>query len=265
MASAKRGAQQGIQSIEVGYRLIAALEAAAAPLMLRDLAKAARMPASKAHRYLVSFGRVGLVVQEGESGRYGLGPSALQLGLAALRGIDAVALAMPILRDLAQSINQTVALAIWANHGATIVRWLGTDAPVAATLRVGSVMPLTRSATGLVALAHMPQSRWMPLVKQELAENRRSGLQPQNLADILQQIESISHAGYAATSGFIPGISGMAAPVFAEDGSMALVIVTLGYSASFDDAASRIATALLSQCARLSERLGHRMTGETAR
>src|SRR5688572_3796470 len=140
--------QQGIQSIEVGARLLQALAQASQPQMLRDLAAAAEMPAAKAHRYLVSFTRMGLVEQNADTGLYDLGAFSLELGLSALARLEPVTAAMPELRELGTEIGQTVALAVWANHGATIVRWLGADTPVAASLRVGSVMPVTRSATG---------------------------------------------------------------------------------------------------------------------
>jgi DNA-binding IclR family transcriptional regulator len=252
----KLQSKQGIQSIEVGNRLLLALADASGPMLLRDLAVAAGMSASKAHRYLVSYVRVGLVEQEPESGRYDLGPLSLQLGYAALRRMDAVGLAMPMLRDLAAALNQTVALAVWANHGATIVRWLGADAPVTATLRVGSVMPLTRSATGLVFLANQVASRSLRLVKQELADNRRHGLKPQTMANLLPDLEQIRQQGYAATSGFIPGISGMAVPAFADDGSLELAVVALGHSVSFDRHAPRIREALLTHAIQISARLG---------
>jgi hypothetical protein len=58
--------------------------------MLKDLAAAAGMSAAKAHRYLVSFQRLGLVTQDPRSTRYDLGPAALQLGLAALARLDPV-------------------------------------------------------------------------------------------------------------------------------------------------------------------------------
>lgn len=54
----------GIQSVEVGFSLLQALGQAPGPLMLRDLARAAGMSAAKAHRYLVSFQRLQLVVQD---------------------------------------------------------------------------------------------------------------------------------------------------------------------------------------------------------
>jgi hypothetical protein len=80
----------GIQSVEVGFELLNALSQAPGALMLRDLAAAAGMSAAKAHRYLVSFQRMGLVAQDPLSTRYDLGPAALRLGLASLSRLDAV-------------------------------------------------------------------------------------------------------------------------------------------------------------------------------
>jgi DNA-binding IclR family transcriptional regulator len=127
---------------------------------------------------------------------------------------------------------------------------------VTATLRVGSVMPLTRSATGLIFAANLPRSRWSERVKRELADNRRQGVDPQTLADFLPQLEAIRTAGCAATSGFIPGISGMAAPAVSGDGEMALAVVALGHSASFDPQVREIRTALLIHARRISAALG---------
>ena len=85
-------AQRGIQSIEVGGALLKALAHHGRPLALKDLAAEAGMAAAKAHPYLVSFGKLGLIEQD-SSGRYGLGPLAMQLGLISLQAFDPVALA----------------------------------------------------------------------------------------------------------------------------------------------------------------------------
>jgi len=108
--------------VEVGGRLLIALAERAAPMTLKDLAAAADLPASRAHPYLVSFGRLGLIEQDGTSGRYGLGPAALQLGLACLHQLDPLKAAGPVAEALSQAIDQTVAIAVWANFGPTIVR-----------------------------------------------------------------------------------------------------------------------------------------------
>ncbi|WP_211278205.1 helix-turn-helix domain-containing protein, partial [Oceanospirillum multiglobuliferum] len=65
--------RSGIQSIEVGFRLLEVLTNEPRAMMLRDLAKLAQMSPAKAHRYLVSFQRLGVVAQDPVSGRYELG------------------------------------------------------------------------------------------------------------------------------------------------------------------------------------------------
>ena len=67
--------QRGIQSVEVGGQLLRALAEGDGPMMLRDLARNAGMSAAKAHPYLVSFMRIGLVEQDKASGRYELDPA----------------------------------------------------------------------------------------------------------------------------------------------------------------------------------------------
>ena len=47
-------------------------------MMLRDIAQQADMPPAKAHRYLVSLIRAGLVMQDPASSHYDLGPFALK-------------------------------------------------------------------------------------------------------------------------------------------------------------------------------------------
>ena len=109
--------RQGIQSIEVGFRLLSVLAATNRPMMLRDIAKGASMPAAKAHRYMVSFLRIGIVEQDAGSGRYDLGAYALELGLSGLGRLDPVRLSGPILEALCEEIQETVALAVWGNRG----------------------------------------------------------------------------------------------------------------------------------------------------
>jgi DNA-binding IclR family transcriptional regulator len=252
--------QQGIQSIEVGGRLLQALAAAGAPMMLRDLAAEADMPPAKAHRYLVSFGRMGLVEQEAASGRYDLGPFALELGLAGLARLDPLKAAEPVLAELGETIGHTVAVAVWGNHGATIVRWLGSDTPVSASLRTGSVMPLTRSATGRAFLAFLPRPATAKLLKDELARNARAGLDPSTASDIERLIDQARrHSLGRVTGDLVPGINSVAAPVFDSNGAMVLALVALGYGAAFEAAwEGDIAVAVRAAAARVSARLGFR-------
>jgi DNA-binding IclR family transcriptional regulator len=262
MMTEQKNQQQGIQSIEVGARLLRTLAANGRAMMLRDLAKGSAMPAAKAHRYLVSFMRMGLVEQDTHTGRYDLGGFALELGLAGLARLDPVRLAAPLLDNLCEQIGQTVALAMWGNHGATCVRWAEAGGPVTVTLRTGVVLPLTTSATGLSFAAFYRS----PHLKQLLEDEIRASAATTNRSittitrDLDIQLDEIRHRGIARASGSLtPGINGFSAPVFDHRNRMVASITSLGTIGRFDMAwDSALAKHTKETAVILSNRLGHR-------
>ncbi len=194
----------GIQSVEVGFALLEALSQAAGPLMLRDLAASAGMSAAKAHRYLVSFQRLRLVVQDAGSARYDLGPAALQLGLACLSRLDAVKLARERVVGLMERIGHTLALAVWGNHGPTIVHWEESPHAVTVSLRLGDVMPLLSSATGRCFAAWLPKEAITPLLRDEIARGQKQGRSdlPSTLAEVRALLQEVRERGAARVAGF---------------------------------------------------------------
>ena len=250
----------GIQSVEVGFGLLDVLARAPGPMMLRDLAAAAGMSAAKAHRYLVSFQRLQLVVQDAGSTRYDLGPAALKLGLASLSRLDAVRLARERVLALMESIGHTLALAVWGNHGPTIVHWEESPQAVTVNLRLGDVMPLLSSATGRCFAAHAAREAIEPKLKEELAraqKQRRSDV-PATMPEVRQMLEEVRLRGLArVVDVLLPGIVGFCAPVFDADRHMVLGIVAVGPTGSFDaDWDGAVAVPLRAAAARLSDDLG---------
>jgi DNA-binding IclR family transcriptional regulator len=252
----------GIQSVEVGFALLEALAQAPGPLMLRDLAKAAGMNAAKAHRYLVSFQRLQLVVQDIASTRYDLGPAALKLGLASLSRLDAVKLARERVGALMEQIGHTLALAVWGNHGPTIVHWEESPHSATVNLRLGDVMPLLSSATGLCFAAYAPREAIGALLKDELARAQKQGRKdvPVTLAEVRGLLDDVRRRGGArAVGSLLPGIVGFCMPVFDSDGHMALGMVAMGPSGSFDaDWDGAVARPLRAAARQLSSDLGYR-------
>lgn len=252
--------RQGIQSIEIGGKLLRALAANGRSMMLRDVARNAGMPAAKARRYLVSFMRMGLVEQDANTGRYDLGEFSLELGLASLARLDPVRLAGPVLDDLCERTGETVALAMWGNHGATCVRWVEAGGPVTVTLRTGVVLPLLSSATGLafVAFYRSPYLRKM-LDAEILATAAAKDVPPEAIRETLRgQIAEIRERGISRAAGSVtPGINGFSAPVFGHTGHMVAALTSLGIVGRFDvDWNSPMAQANREAAATLSRRLG---------
>ena len=253
----------GIQSVELGFRLLKVLARHGRPMMLKDLSAQAGMAPAKAHRYLVSFLRLGLVEQDRRSGRYDLGGWCLELGLAGLARLDPVRLADTLLEDLCETIHETVALAVWGNHGATIVRWVDAGGPVIVSLRPGSVMPLVTSATGRAFAAFCKAPYLRTLLHEELqAQARAEGVAIGNLrAQLERSLAEIRRRGIARASGSMtPGINGFSAPVYDHNGAMVAAITALGPVGNFDtDWDSPLTTALRAASRELSVRLGARL------
>jgi DNA-binding IclR family transcriptional regulator len=231
--------RQGIQSVEAGTKLLRTLAANNRAMMLKDLAKGAGMAPAKAHRYLVSYIRSGLIAQNPVSGRYDLGPFALELGLSSLARLDVVRLADPVLESLCEEIEETVALTVWGNLGPTVIRLSEPTTTITVTLRPGAVLSLTKSATGraFVAFNRSPAVRKQFEAEMKAVAKER-GMAIQKLHDEIDPVISeIRSQGLSRASGSLtPGINGFSAPIFDFTGNMVASLTTLGSVGHFDDA-----------------------------
>nr|WP_316644075.1 IclR family transcriptional regulator [uncultured Roseateles sp.] len=257
--TAERG-PRGIQSVEVGGQLLLALAHHGRPLALKDLARQAGMPSAKAHPYLVSFIKIGLVEQEAQSGHYGLGPLALQLGLISLQQYDPVRLATPRIEELAALLGHTVAIAVWGNRGPTIVRVAEAASPVHVTMRHGTVMNLRGTASGRLFAAHLPQEQVLAALAMEAA--LEIGGSPTLDDELRVHLVLARQQGMASSKdGVVHGVSALAAPVFDDQARMVLSLTAIGPSGSFDlDLDGAMALALKRSGVELSRQLGWRPT-----
>ena len=235
-------ARSGIQSIEVGFRLLEVLTHTNGPMMLRDLARAAPMNPAKAHRYLVSFARLGLVMQTPE-GRYDLGPFALEMGLLSLNRQDPMRRARPAAAALRDEIDHTIGLAVWGNQGPAIVHWEEASHPVTVSLRLGDVMPMLNSATGRVFGAYLPRAQTRSFIQREIdriaAKGKSADSENPELPRTLEAYDAIcadvrQHGASRIHGGVLPGINAMSLPVFDANGQLCLVLIALGAQSTFD-------------------------------
>jgi DNA-binding IclR family transcriptional regulator len=253
---------RGIQSIEVGGALLRALAKSGEPMMLRDLAREAGMAPAKAHPYLVSFSRLGLIEQDEATGRYEFGALALELGLISLRRLSAVRIATPLIEALAAKIDHAVSLAVWGTNGPTVVRLEEPSHPVHIAMRVGSVMALLETATGRVFAAFLPHNVAKAALDAGLDRlgvgyNAKRSPGSPKVASVLAEVRRRKMT--RAVGDPLPGVNAFAAPVFDHAGAVVLAITAMGPAGSFDANWSSPIAAALRDCAdTVSRRLGYR-------
>lgn len=243
-------APRGIQSVEVGGQLLKVLARTGRRMALKDLAREAEMTAAKAHPYLVSFCKLGLMEQDRASGHYGLGPLAIQMGLISLQQADPVRMAVAELPSLAQEIGYTVSVAMWSGHGPVIIRVEEGPTHVYVAMRHGTPASLRHTATGKIFTAFSDPARIAPLLQ---AEGHR--LDEPAFAQELQAIRS-QHLSVVENQ-LLSGVSALAVPVFDGFGQLVLAIAAIGPSVTLTlDPDGLPAQKLRTLARQLSQRLG---------
>ncbi len=255
---AKPKERPGIQSVEIAARLLQGLIAAGHAVPLKELAQRARLHPGKAHRYLVSLTRTELVEQDPVSGRYGVGPMAIALGLAGLRNVDVVRAASAQLPALRDAVAETVLLALWSPAGPVVFHLEESARPVFMNIRVGSVLPILRSATGRIFAAFLPHERTQALIDAERAADAELARAYDDAA-VTRLLEQVRQQRYASVAGdLVPGVNAIAAPLFDQKGRIAGVIGALGRAEELSlERSGRVATALDAAAAEVSRRLGY--------
>lgn len=246
-----RHERRGLKSTDTGMRLLNLLAAADGPMSLTELASGVGVGVSTAHRHLAGFVDAGLVRHEHSGGAYDLGPLALKIGLAALSRLDVIAIAEPRLLTLAVSTKLTALLSVWADRGPTIVRWQRAPMPFVTSLGLGSTLPATRSATGLVFLAFLPTSVTAGIVAREGEHPVDPEVMAKCRADRL----------IAADGTVIPGLRAIASPILDLQGEAAAAITLIGADPALTGAEHNAGSILRDTTAELSAALGHRAKG----
>ncbi|MEJ7932923.1 helix-turn-helix domain-containing protein [Sphingobium sp. AN558] len=225
-----KSAGRGIQSVEVGNRLLLSLMRSGSPMMLRDLAQEARISAAQAHAYLTSLRRTELVEQEPASGRYILGPATNRLASARMETFDPMSDINARAPDFAHSLGVMLALLVWGPAAPTVYRVHDASQIVNTNLRPGTTFNILNSAAGRIFGAFDTS----PAVKERLASELASASGDGERLVYESAIARIRTSGYAMmVESPVPGLASIAVPVL-RDGECILVAMIIGPRAALD-------------------------------
>jgi DNA-binding IclR family transcriptional regulator len=236
-----------IQVIERLARVLEVFAINGRQMRVRELAAALHLRRSTAHRYLASLARAGFLRSEGE-GSYALGPLLIQLGAAAVGGVQIVEIAEKYLSQLAEEAQETAVLSLWSGNCPVVVRVREPQAKlVQLHIRLGAMLPLD-SAQGHLYLAFHPDRQRVQQLLAQFPESQRREME-RGIADAHKH-------GVFVNSRVAEGIRAVAAPVFDHE-LIAGTIAFVGTLSSIPaDADSGLAEALKHAAQKLSQDLG---------
>lgn len=191
-----------------------------------ELARAAALNASTAHRIVRALVAAGYVAQNTQTERYRLGHAAFLLGRAAEHtlGFDTV---MPLLEQLAESTGESVNLVVRDGDEGLVVLRVESQQPLRFTQPVGARIPLYCTSTGKALLAFAGDLHAEVARLGEL--KRLTSTTITSPRDLLRDLEEIRDRQYSINKGErVPGVCGVAAPVPGTDGIASAALAVQG-------------------------------------
>jgi DNA-binding IclR family transcriptional regulator len=226
---------KGIQSIEIGFRVVDALVRIRGTASLKRIAELSGMSPSKTRMYLVSLIRTGIIAQEPQGGAYSLGPYAITLGVAALDQLDLFNRSRQVMELIGRNRDATCLLCTWTGYDIVIVGRSEGLSRLPVDFRIGGTASLTRTATGRTFLTFLPEDQTAKLLAREMQENRRveeyRHITQNWLRKELTHVrrEGLSHSDQVvlASGVSLGGYGAIAAPVRDPYGSLRFVLTVL--------------------------------------
>jgi IclR family KDG regulon transcriptional repressor len=212
------------QSLQKTAQILEILMKGPTPVALSECARALDMPKSTASRFLATLESIGFVRRDPDSGRFYLGLRLFELGCKAIDDIGLRKVAIPQMERLRDAINEGVLLTVLEGTTVTYLDRIESLQAVITHEKVGGTAPAYCVSSGKVMLAY-DETRLEHVIA--------AGLKPFNELTIVdpdrlrQECRKIRSRGYATNRGeYRFGVTGVAAPIFNANGTVAAAVST---------------------------------------
>jgi DNA-binding IclR family transcriptional regulator len=219
-----------------------------------DISEQIGVARSTGYRYLQSLVSSGFI--EEADGGFRLGPRILELARVARKGIGLSELALPVMRELAQELNESVLLTRRSRDAVVCLELVDSAHPIRLSYERGYVLPLNAGAAAEVLLAWTEREKVEEILSEAPLQRftRRTLTDPKKLQ---ARLNRINKQGYAVSRGELDeNVLGVAAPIFGSDGrALAAVSIAALSSRVPDSELDRVIGAVQSAARRIAEGL----------
>jgi DNA-binding IclR family transcriptional regulator len=247
----------GVQSVD---RAISVLEILAhrGSAGVSEVAAEIGVHKSTAFRLLSALESRGLVEQAGDRGKYELGFGVVRLASSVPGRLNLVRQARPVCEQIAQSVGETVNLAVIRARYVVNLDQVRGPAAVSAQNWVGQLTPLHATSSGKVLLAHLATAQrkallnetGLPAFTAKTVRSRRA---------LEAELATVRTAGYATTlQEYEDGLNAIAAPIHDDTGAVVAAVSVSGPAYRLGRRRLReVSSALVAAAEQISARMGH--------
>lgn len=225
------------------------------PVRVSEASEVLGIARSTAHRLLAMLQYHGFVRQDPLTKAYLAGRGLIDLGLAAVQGLDVRALARPELERLCRELDETVHLVVLDGRSALHVDSVEGTRTLRVGARTGLAVPAHCTASGKALLAELPTDKLRSLI----GDAKLEALTPRTitrLSDLERELERVREHGYATSfEESEPGLAAVAASLRGTElHSQAAIGVSAPSLRMTKRETQRVAAAVLEATRSLTER-----------
>lgn len=229
-----------------------------ASLSLNEMVEHSGIPKTSIHRMVGSLEGMGFL-QKAEDGKYSLGLLFLQFGQLVTERLDIRQLALPVMTELRDQVEEAVNLIIRDGKEAMYIEKLDTLHPVRLYTKIGRRSPLYAGACSRIILSHLGERER----EQYLEEIEPAPIGHGTITDkerLRNSIEEARHNGYTISYSELENDTcAIAAPIFDHNGRLFAGISIAGPEARFgEERLPELISQLKGAAKRISTSLGWR-------
>lgn len=247
-----------VKPVYKALQVLRCLGEAEQPLSLGEVCRRSGLPKSTAFKYLRTLRESGFATHDADTDTYRIGLLVWELGQLSTDQSRVRELALPEMRKLHRTFDETVNLAVPDGKDAVYLEMIESTRALRMQARLGARDPLYSTAVGKAMLATMPDETWRQRVPHQLSA--RTAATITTIAALRKELERTKERGYALDRGENePDASCVAAPVLDRRGRVVAAISVSAPDTRLDEALlDRAARAVIEAGRTCSRRLGYR-------
>jgi DNA-binding IclR family transcriptional regulator len=224
---------------------------------LTEISKRVGLAKSTTHRLIATLVGQGFLMRDASGRGYQLGYHMLRWGMVAQASLDLRAEALPILRELCKTVEETSLVTIRNGTRGLYLDIVESNRPVRLAMRAGQLLHLHAGASSKVLLAFLPETE----IQQILSGLELVRLAPNTITEpeaLREELRTIRQRGYSTSFEETDiGAMGIASPVYDHSGKP---IAGIGIAAPLTrippEQVPDVAVPIVDAARRLSSRLG---------